>query len=175
MINSIIRYSLIFIALILLQLLLFNNIQVSGYINPYIYIMAILILPATLPQWLILIISFLTGFIIDLFSGSLGMHSAATLLAGFVRPYVLTLISPRDGYEQDSDLSMGIYGVRWFFIYASIIVVIHHLALFYLEVFRLTDFFRTMLRVILSSAISITFIMLIGYYRKGRRRAGSRA
>jgi hypothetical protein len=135
--------------------------------------MAVLLLPVTLPQWIILLISFFTGFIIDLFSGSLGMHSSATLLVGFVRPYVLSLISPRDGYEQDSDLSMRTYGVRWFFTYTAILVVIHHLTLFYLEVFRLTDFFRTMLRVILSSAVSIAFIMLIGYSRKGRR-AGKR-
>lgn len=169
MINSILRYSFIIILLVLLQLLLFNNIQFSGYVNPYIYIMAVLLLPAALPQWLILIISFLTGFIIDLFSGSPGMHSAATVLAGFVRPYVLVIISPRDGYEQGSDLSLSVYGVRWYFTYTAILVVIHHLTLFYLEVFRLTDFFRTFLRVILSSAVTIGFIMLIGYYRKGRR------
>jgi len=175
MINSIIRYTLTIFLLILLQIVLFNNIQLSGYINPYVYIMAVLILPATLPQWLILIISFLTGFFVDLFSGSPGMHASATLLAGFVRPYVLTLIAPRDGYEQGSDLSIATYGVRWYFTYTTIIVVIHHLMLFYLEVFRLTDFFRTMFRVILSSAVTIAFIMLAGYYLKGRRRAGSRA
>ncbi len=174
MINSILRYTLIIIVLILLQVLLFNNIQLGGYINPYVYIMAVLILPVTLPQWLILLISFFTGFFVDLFSGSLGMHASATLLAGFVRPYVLTLISPRDGYEQGSDLSIAAYGVRWFFTYVSIIVVIHHLMLFYLEVFRLTGFFRTLLRVILSSSVTIAFIMLAGYYLKGRGRAGSR-
>jgi rod shape-determining protein MreD len=169
MINSILRYSLIIIALILLQILLFNNIQFSGYVNPYVYIMAIMVLPVALPQWIILIIAFLTGFLVDLFSGSPGMHTAATVLAGFIRPYVLSLISPRDGYEQGSDLSMRIYGIRWFFTYTIIIVVIHHLTLFYLEVFRFAGFFRTLLRVILSSIVTVGFIMLIGYYLKGRR------
>jgi rod shape-determining protein MreD len=168
MINSTLRYALMIVLLILLQLLLFNNIQFSGYVNPYIYIMIILLLPATIPPWLMLIISFLTGFIIDIFSGSPGMHASATLLAGFSRPYVLAVISPRDGYEQGSALSMRVYGLRWFFIYTSIIVVIHHFTLFYLEVFRLSDFFRTLLRVILSSAFTTGFILLIEYYRKGR-------
>jgi len=169
MINSIIKYGLFIILMVLLQLLLFNNIQFSGYVNPYVYIMILLLLPAEIPAWLLLIVSFLTGFTIDMFSGSPGMHSSATLLAGFSRPYVLRLISPRDGYDSGSGLSMATYGFRWFVIYTVIIVFIHHFALFYLEVFRLSGFFRTLLRVILSSAFSVAFIVLAEFYRKGRK------
>jgi rod shape-determining protein MreD len=168
MINTILRFSVITILLILLQILVLNNIQFSGFINPYVYIMIILLLPSVTPAWLVLIISFLAGLIIDLFSGSPGMHASATLLAGFSRPLVLRLISPRDGYESGSDLSMAAYGFRWFFIYAAIIVLIHHTTLFFLEVFRFTDFFRTILRILLSSLFTIGFILLLEYYRKGR-------
>jgi rod shape-determining protein MreD len=168
MINSVIRFIVIIVLLILFQVLVLNNIQFSGFVNPYVYIMIILILPSVTPAWLVLIISFLTGLIIDLFSGSPGMHASATLLAGFSRPLVLRLISPRDGYESGSDLSMAAYGFRWFLIYAAIIVVIHHTALFFLEVFRLTDFFRTIFRILLSSLFTLGFILLIEYYRKGR-------
>ena len=168
MINSILRFGLIFILLILLQVLLFNNIQFSGYVNPYVYIMFILLLPIDIPSWLLLLLSFATGLLIDFFSGSPGMHSSATVLAGFVRPYVLRIVAPRDGYESGSDPSMLIYGFRWFFFYTLLIVLVHHTALFYLEVFRFADFFRTMLRVILSSLFSISFILLIEYYRRGK-------
>jgi rod shape-determining protein MreD len=168
MINSILRFGLIFILLILLQVLLFNNIQFSGYVNPYVYIMFILLLPIEIPSWLLLLLSFFTGLIIDFFSGSPGMHTFATVLAGFVRPYVLRLVSPRDGYESGPEPSMMVYGVRWFMIYALLIVLIHHFALFYIEVFRFADFFRTMLRVLLSTVFSMTFILLIEYYRKGK-------
>lgn len=168
MINSILRFGLIFILLILLQVLLFNNIQFSGYVNPYVYIMFILLLPVEIPSWLLLLISFATGLTVDFFSGSTGMHTSATVLAGFVRPYVLRIVSPRDGYEPGSDPSMLIYGFRWFFSYTLLIVLIHHTALFYLEVFRLADFFRTMLRVLLSSLFSISFILLIEFYRRGK-------
>jgi len=168
MINSILRFGLIFILLILLQLLLFNNIQFSGYVNPYVYIMFILLLPIDVPSWLLLILSFVTGLIIDFFSGSPGMHTSATVLAGFVRPYVLRIVSPRDGYESGSDPSMLNYGFRWFFFYALLVVLVHHTALFYLEVFRFAEFFRTMLRVLLSSIFSMTFILLIEFYRRGK-------
>jgi rod shape-determining protein MreD len=168
MINSILRFGLIFILLMLLQVLLFNNIQFSGYINPYVYIMFILLLPVEIPSWGLLLLSFGTGIIMDLFSGSPGMHSSATVLAGFVRPYILRIVSPRDGYEPRSEPSILNYGFRWFFIYAALVVLIHHTALFYLEVFRFADFFRTMLRVLLSSIFTLTFIMLIESYRRGR-------
>ena len=168
MINSILRFGLSFIILVLFQVLLFNNIQFSGYVNPYIYIMFILLLPVEIPGWVLLIISFFTGLTIDFFSGSPGMHTFATVLAGFIRPYVLRVLSPRDGYEQGVNPSMIAYGVRWFLIYTLVIVVVHHTALFYLEVFRFTDFFRTLLRVLLSSGFSIIFILLLEYIRKGK-------
>ena len=168
MINSILRFGLIFILLILLQLLLFNNIQFSGYVNPYVYILFILLIPVDIPSWLLLIISFATGLIIDLFSGTPGMHSSATLIAGFSRPYVLRVVSPRDGYEAGASPSMISYGFRWFLSYTLMIVLIHHTTLFYLEVFRFSEFFRTMLRVLLSSIFSVSFILLIEFYRRGK-------
>lgn len=168
MINSILRFGLIFILLVLLQVLLFNNIQFSGYVNPYIYILFILLLPVEIPSWLLLILSFGAGMVIDFYSGSPGMHSSASVLAGFVRPYVLRFISPRDGYEPGANPSMLVYGFRWFLFYTLIIVLVHHTALFYLEVFRFTDFFRTLLRVMLSSLFTILFVLIIEFYRKGR-------
>ena len=116
MINSILRFGLIFILLILLQVLLFNNIQFSGYVNPYVYIMFILLFPLKYHHGYCFYYHLGLGLIIDFFSGSPGMHSSATVLAGFVRPYILRVISPRDGYEPGSDPSMLAYGFRWFLI-----------------------------------------------------------
>jgi rod shape-determining protein MreD len=130
--------------------------------------MFILLLPVEIPSWLLLLLSFSIGIIIDFFSGSPGMHASATVLAGFVRPYILRIVSPRDGYEQRTEPSMLSYGFRWFLTYTVLIVIVHHTALFYLEVFRFTDFFRTMLRMLLSSLFTVTFIVLIEFYRKGR-------
>jgi rod shape-determining protein MreD len=168
MINSVLRFGLIFILLLLLQLLVLNNIQFSGYVNPYVYILFILLLPVEIPSWLLLLISFATGLIIDFFSGSPGMHSSATVMAGFARPYVLRVIAPRDGYEAGSSPSMLAYGFRWFLSYTILIVLIHHTTLFYLEVFRFSEFFRTLLRVIISSLFTVSFILLIEFYRRGK-------
>ena len=168
MINRILRYTLIFVLLIFLQLFLFNNIQFSGYVNPYVYIMFIMLLPFDISSWLLLFLSFLTGFVIDVFSGTPGMHTSATVAAGFVRPWVLRLISTRGDYEFVSEPSLRIYGFKWFLIYTLVIVFIHHFFLFYLEVFRLTDFFTTFLRVLISILFSVVFIVLLEYIRRGK-------
>ncbi|MFN8239186.1 MAG: rod shape-determining protein MreD [Bacteroidales bacterium] len=168
MINSIIRYIVLFVLLLLLQILLFNNIQFSGYVNPYVYIIVIMLLPATMADWLLILVSFFTGLAVDLMSGTPGMHAGATVAAGFVRPYILRVISPRDGYEAGEVPSMQIYGFRWFLLYTLLLVGIHHFVLFYLEVFRFAGFFRTLLRVIVSTVFSSAFILLAEYYRKGR-------
>jgi rod shape-determining protein MreD len=152
----------------LLQVLVFNNIQFSGYVNPYVYILFILLLPVEIPSWILLILSFITGMLMDFFVGSPGMHTFATVLAGFIRPFVLRAASPRDGYEPNAAPSMLSYGFIWFLTYSLIIVLVHHTALFYLEVFRFTEFFRTMLRVLLSTLFSVTFILLLEFYRRGK-------
>jgi len=161
MITDIIRNTGLFIFLLMLQILLMDNIQFSGYINPYIYILFIILLPVEIPAWLLLILSFLAGLAVDLFNGTLGLHASATTFAGFARPYVLRILAPRDGYDTGVLPVPGNYGWRWFLAYVTLIVTIHHFALFYTEVFRLTNFFSTLLRVMLSSLFSIGFILII--------------
>jgi len=161
MLNSIIKYTGIFLVLLLIQVLLMDNIQFSGYVNPYIYVLFILLLPIEIPSWLLLLLSFISGFIIDLFSGIPGLHASATLVAGFTRPYILAFIAPREGYEQGDSPGLKLYGLRWFLLYGALMVLIHHITLFYLEVFRFEFFFMTLLRVLLSSLFSLIFILLI--------------
>ncbi len=92
------------------------------------------------------------------------MHTAATVLVAFIRPYLLNLLAPRDGYDTDSFPRIHYYGFLWFLKYTLIIVVIHHFLLFYLEVFQLKDFLSTLLRVILSSILSTSTIVLSQYF-----------
>src|SRR5262245_41757686 len=138
---KIIQYIFQFILLVLLQVLVLNHIQLNGYINPYIYIYFILLLPVGISDSLLLLIAFTLGFCVDIFSSSGGMHSAATVFLAFCRPAVLKLIAPRDGYDLEIRLNAKTMGIKWFLTYASILVTLHHLTLFYIEVFRFSEFF----------------------------------
>ena len=153
-----------FIILIIVQILVFNSIQFSGYMNPYIYILFILLLPFETPKWLLLTSAFILGFVMDIFSNTLGMHTAATIFMAFLRPYILNLISPRDGYESGTFPRISYYGTVWFTRYALILIFAHHFVLFYIEIFRFGNFFSTLFRVILSTALSLIFIVLSQFF-----------
>ena len=156
------------IVLVLVQILVFNNIQISGYLIPNFYILFILLLPFETPRWLLLVSAFTLGISVDMFTQTPGMHAAATVLMAFLRPWVLEMSSPRDGYESGTFPRLYYYGFQWFLRYTVILVLAHHFVLFYIEVFRFTEFFSTLLRVLLSSLFSIILIMLSQYfiYRK---------
>jgi len=164
MIKELAKYIFRFVILVLIQVLIFNNIQLSGYINPYIYILFILLLPFDTPGWLLLILGFLLGVSIDLFCDTMGMHTLATTLMAFLRPFVLNIIAPQDGYETGSNPRISFYGFTWFFRYAAILTVIHHFVLFYIEIFHFGGFFSTLFRVILSSVVTLFIIILSQFF-----------
>ena len=164
MIKILPRNILRFIILVLAQVLIFNNIQFSGYINPYIYVLFILLLPFETPKWMLLVTAIFLGLIMDIFSDTAGIHTIATIFMAYLRPYVLNLISPHDGYESGTFPRVAYYGVNWFTKYASILILAHHFVLFYIEIFRFGNFFSTFFRVILSTIFSLAFIVLSQFF-----------
>jgi rod shape-determining protein MreD len=168
MIRSLINYIISFFILIFLQILVFNNIQFSGFINPYFYVIFIILLPFETPGWLLLTTSFLLGISVDIFSHTLGMHAAACTFMAFIRPTILKSFAPRDGYEAGTMPRLSIFGLEWFAKYALILIFLHHLVLFYTEMFRFSDFFYTLLRAILST-IFTGFLVIISQYFVFRR------
>jgi rod shape-determining protein MreD len=152
-----------FIFLILFQVLILNNIQLSGYINPYLYILFIIVLPFETPKWILLITGFMLGLSIDLFSNTIGLHTFATVLIAFLRPYLLKYIAPREGYETGTQPNLNFFGTEWFIKYVIVLILVHHFALFYMEVFKFQQFFVTLLRVFLSSFFTFLLVLLSQY------------
>ena len=153
-----------FLILILFQVLVLDNIQMGGYLNPYFYVLFIILMPFETPRWLILITAFLLGVSVDLFTNTLGMHAAASVFMAFLRPWILSIFAPRDGYEPDTFPRIFFYGFNWFLRYSLVMVFFHHLALFYLEVFHFQDFLSTFLRVILSTLVTTATVILSQYF-----------
>lgn len=169
--NSFIGNTIRFIVLIFLQVLILDHINFGGYINPYLYVYFILLLPFEVPGWLLLISSFALGFSIDIFSGTLGMHTAASVLMAFARPIILRSIGSNREYESDMQPSIHDLGFRWFLTYSLILIFIHHLALFYIEVFRFSGFFNTLQRVIYSTVFTTILVIITQYlfYRPSKK------
>jgi hypothetical protein len=152
-----------FFLLILLQVLILNNINLGGFINPYFYIYFILLLPFEISGWLLLLLSFLLGAGIDVFTNTLGLNISACLAMGFARPYIIRSISTGTDSLLGDSPSLKNQGLKWFLYYSISLVLIHHFVLFYLEAFRFTEFFMTFFRMILSSIFTLLLVMISEY------------
>jgi rod shape-determining protein MreD len=143
---------------VLLQVLVLNNIQFLGYINPYLYILIILALPVQMPRWVTLLLAFALGLIIDTFSNTLGMHAFATVLVAFLRNGIIKLFT---SIEEGNNPTPSFYtfGVSAYVKYVVVLVLIHHTTLFILEAFSFTNFWITLAKITLSSFVTILMIL----------------
>ncbi len=160
MVNEIVRHIIRFILLIGVQGLILKNVEPGPFINPFLYILFLIQLPFETPPWLVLGISFVLGFFIDIFYGTIGMHMAACTFIGFIRPKVLRFMAPRDGYEFGTQPTIQDMGRVWFLTFATIIIFTHHFILFYLEMFSFREFFTTFFRVLVSSAATLLLVVV---------------
>lgn len=165
MINAIPKYILIFFIAVLTQILILNNILFSELnINPFWYIIFILLLPVETPKWLLMILSFAIGIIIDIFSDTIGIHASASVFIGYIRPFVLHFLSPRDDYEAGTVPRQSVFGFTWFLKYTSILVFFHHLLFYFVEAFSFSLFFITFLKVIIGTLFTSVIILLSQYF-----------
>jgi len=160
MLTDIVKLGIRFIVLVLLQIVVLNNIQLSGFINPYLYVLFILMLPVKVPRLLLMVIAFFSGLVIDIFSNTMGMHAAACVFMAFCRPAVLRFIAPREGYEAEATPSVKDMSFNWFLVYAGVLILLHHLMLFYTEVFRFSELFSTLLRVVFSAVATLALVIM---------------
>lgn len=151
------------IGLVAFQVLVLNNLGISYYINPYIYPLFLLLLPYNTPHWLLMLLGFGMGLAVDFFSNTSGMHAAATVLMAFMLPTIVKLITPKTALETDDRPNIRNLGITWFITYAGILLFVHHLTFFLLEVFSLHNFFSTITKTIVSVAVSLLFATLLAY------------
>ncbi len=154
------KYSVVFVLVVLLQVLIFNNIRLGGYLNPQVYVFFILILPQDVRKWVLLTSAFFLGLAVDLFSDSLAIHTASAVLMAYLRPSVMQAVSGKTIADEQLTPSFSAFGVFSLFAYCLILIFIHHFALFFLEVFRFSGFVQTFGRVLLSSGLSLLFVMM---------------
>lgn len=157
----------LFIIIVLIQVFVLDQIEISGYINPFFYVFFILILPFDISKYILLILAFVLGLTIDIFSDTAGMHTSATVLMAFLRPGVINTTSIKKEFESGSYPGLHNMDTSWVVTYSLILILCHHTFLFFLEAFSFSEFFTTLWRSVLSSLVTFVFVM-IGFFFEGR-------
>lgn len=149
-----------YVIVMLLQVLLFDQLQLWGVCHPYIYILCLLMLPITLPHSVDMVIGAIIGLIMDVFCNSLGIHTASCILIMFIRPYLIgAIVNDKDRLNEQ--ISLRSIGMEAMIKYVVILVVIHHLVVFSLAAWSWHHLGFILLETLVSSIVTISII--IGY------------
>lgn len=149
------------LTLLILQLFVFDLIHISGYGRIMVYPMFILLLPFRFPPILILLIGFLYGILIDLFSGTGGLHAFALTSMAFFRIGIVSFFSLKRKHELEALASFSYVAIQQLLLYTLFMVLMHQLAYYFVERYSLVNFLYTLKRAFSGTFLSVTFIFLL--------------
>lgn len=161
--NLILRHIGRFVILTLLQVLILNNLEIGWGIQFMPYTLFIFLLPIEMGVIYTLLIAFGMGMMIDSLSNTYGLHTSASLAFAYLKPLVFKLFSPRDGYETSVENSISSLGTGWFVRVYGILLLIHHLWFFFMEIFKLNDLFFTLQKTGLSFIASLALSLILQF------------
>lgn len=152
--KQIVRY----IVVMLLQVLLFNQLQLWDVCHPYIYILCLLMMPITIPHWISMVLGAVAGLVMDVFCNSIGIHMAGCILLMYIRPYLIgAIVNDKDRLNEQ--ISTQTIGWEAMLEYVIIMVVLHHLTIFSLAAWSWKHIGFVLLESLVSSTVTILVIM----------------
>lgn len=154
-------YTILFIVTVLLQVFLFDNLSISLYLNPLVYIVFLALLPLDTPPVTLLGAGLGLGLVMDYAMGVAGINTIATLLIAFLRPMLVNLLYGHDNAKEGGIPSSWRMGNRIFIRYLLLLTLIHHTAFFLLEALSWSRLPYTALRIAVSTAVSTLFLWII--------------
>ena len=149
-----------YIVVMLLQVLLFDQLQLWGVCHPYIYVLCLLMMPITLPHSMDMMIGAAVGLMMDVFCNSLGIHMAACVLLMLIRPYLLGVIV-NDKDRLNEQINLRTIGWEALIRYTVILVLVHHLTIFTLAAWNWNYIGFVLIETAVSSAVTI--LVVLGY------------
>lgn len=167
----VLEYAMFFATLLLLQVFLFNNLDLSVYINPLVYVAFVLLLPMELaPVW-VLLLGLAIGGATDIMTGMAGLNTIATLFTAFSRRHAMMLTIGKESVGDGGIPCSARIGGGKFVRYASVAVLLHCLIFFTFEALTFRFFHLTLLKTLLSAAVTVALVyfsqfLLIGTYGK---------
>lgn len=170
--NQIITFGLYFLLFVALQVFLFMHFSLlNGMALCFVYITFILMIPYEVSHVMLMVLAFFLGLVIDIFYNTPGVNASASVAIAFLRPYIIKLLTPRGGYDEGVEISVYSLGIRWFFTYAALMVLIHHFILFMIWTISFGNVLLTLGKTVGSTLFTLAVVVLIQYLIHTPRRA----
>jgi len=159
--NNIVKHSIRFFVLVIIQTMILNQVEIGLGVQIMVYPLYLILLPFELSTISLMLIAFLMGILIDSISNTYGLHASSLVLLAFLRPQLLSIFAPRDGYDPLKEGNVYEMGRRWFFSVFVMMLVIHHVWFFLMEVFRIDQLLYVLQKTILSVPLSYLLSLLL--------------
>jgi len=155
---------------LLLQVMLLKNLVLFNTAFCFLYVAFILFLPIETNVVALMVMGFFTGFLIDIFYDSLGVHASSLVVISYLRNYWLGIITPQGGYDANSAPTLDANGVQWFLVYTLPLILLHHIILFLVEAGGFHGFGYTSLKILFSVLFTMIVLVLLQLLTGERRR-----
>jgi len=159
--NVVLKNSIRFVLFVLLQALVFNQIEIGFGIHLMVHPLFIMLLPFETGVFTMMILGFGLGIIIDIFSNTYGLHASSLLLMAYMRPIIFKFYGPREGYDPLKEPSVFDMGSRWFVFVFGYLILLHHFWYFLIEIFRFDQFLLILQKTIFSVIISYLLCIVL--------------
>ena len=154
-------YIAAFVVLVLLQIFLIDNIALSVYFHPLVYVAFVIMLPLDMkPVW-VLLCSTLMGLTIDALTGMAGINVMATAAVGFLRPPLLHAAVGRSIDATDTIPALHRLSTKHLAWFIVLVVVLHSVIYFFMESLSLSNALHTLVRLVVSDIVAIALIWYI--------------
>ena len=163
-----VEYTILFIVVLLLQVFVFNNLTVSVYLTPLVYVAFVVLLPMETPPAVTLLTGTLLGVAVDYFMGTAGINTMATAFIAFIRSGLLGLVVGKDLVHDGGIPSPKRIGAGRYWRYAAILIGVHAILFFLLEAMTLRYMLHTLARIVLSGGVTLLLVRLVGLLFESR-------
>ena len=166
--NWLIRNTWWMALLVLAQVAILNGIDYWQAATPFLYILCIIDMPTDVNRNVQLIVAFLIGLVVDIFSTSIGIHAFACVLIAALKNPAATLFDQNDG--QAVTPSMSNMGTARYLQYALLLTLVHHFAFYLLENGSFANIGMATARALQSSLLTMVLIFCIEYFKQRHQR-----
>ncbi len=153
---------------IVVQLLFLRDLALFYYGFCFIYLWALIKAPIETPPLYLILGGFVLGWLLDTFYNTHGMHAFSTVLVAWLRPTFFKILTPANGYDERSSISLEEMKWMWFYPYLALMLFTHHVVLFLLEASDASLFGLSLLKALLSTLLGIAVFTLLELFNKGK-------
>ena len=155
------KYTLLLLALLVLQIFLFDTVNLGPYVNVLLYVAFIVLLPVNIPSILVLLSGLALGVAMDVLTGTAGVHTISTVAVSYVRRFVLNIVVGKEYVEEGGIPSIRLMGGTKFARYATVIVLLHSVVFFTFEAMNWQYYYMILLKALLSGGLTLLFVWLV--------------